>query len=255
MQTVDTTTTRAQEPQQQQQQQRQPEFAPPQQQAPLYPGEGKEKKSRKGLILGVLAAGGVLGILGVLAVVAVGAAIFLFAAGSTSSPEQPVADPPVDPQPAVPQPAEDDLQQPAEGTPEEGSGLLDDIVQERVGDFALQQSDALPVAAGGGAIEARELLYASPDGIEAVHRMIETESPDAADEVLRAQAESYTAEGYRQVEEFEVTGRDDQRIGSGVAFVDPSGEEEAILWTNDVGFFAVIAPEGYGTDFYNNLEY
>jgi hypothetical protein len=58
--------------------------------------------------------------------------------------------------------------------------LLDDIVQERVGDFALQQSDALPVAAGGGAIEARELLYASPDGIEAVHRMIETESPPRA---------------------------------------------------------------------------
>jgi len=59
MQTVDTTTTRAQEPQQ-------PEFAPPQ--APTPPGG--EKKSRKGLILGVLAAGGVLGILGFLALLA-----------------------------------------------------------------------------------------------------------------------------------------------------------------------------------------
>ncbi len=96
---------------------------------------------------------------------------------------------------------------------------------------------------------------ASPDGTEAVHRMIQTESPDAADEVLRAQAESYAAEGYRQEEEFEVTDQDDQRIGSGVTFVDPSGEEEAVLWTNDVGFFAVIVPEGYGADFYNNLEY
>ena len=243
MQTVDTTTTRHEEPQQ-------PEFAPPQ--APTPPGG--EKKSRKGLILGVLAAAGVLGILGFLAVLATVALIFFFAVGSTSG-EQPVADRPADPQPAAPQPAEDDQQQPAEGTAEEGSGLLDDIVQDRVGDFALQQSDALPVAADGGAIEARELLYASPDGIEAVHRMIESESPDAAEEVLRAQAESYAAEGYRQVEEFEVTGQDDQRIGSGVTFVDPSGEEEAILWTNDVGFFAVIAPESYGADFYNNLEY
>ena len=243
MQTVDPTTTRHEEPQQ-------PDFAPPQ--APTPPGE--KKKSRKGLILGVLAAAGVLGILGFLAVLATVALIFFFAVGSTSG-EQPVADRPADPQPAAPQPVEDDQQQPAEGTPEEGSGLLDDIVQDRVGAFALQQSDALPVAADGGAIEARELLYASPNGIEAVHRMIESESPDAAEEVLRAQAESYAAEGYRQVEEFEVTGQDDQRIGSGVTFVDPSGEEEAILWTNDVGFFAVIAPEGYGADFYNDLEY
>ena len=184
MQTVDTTTTRHEEPQQQ------PEFAPPQ--SPTPPGV--EKKSRKGLILGVLAAAGVLGILGFLAVLATVALIFFFAVGSTSG-EQPVADRPADPQPAAPQPVEDDQQQPAEGTPEEGSGLLDDIVQDRVGDFALQQSDALPVAADSGAIEARELLYASPNGKEAVHRMIESESPDAAEEVLRAQAESYAAEG------------------------------------------------------------
>ena len=249
MQTVTTPTPPRQQPE---------DFAPPQ--APAPPGE-KEKKSRKGLILGVLAAAGVLGILGFLAVLATVVLIFFFAIGSTSG-EQP-ADRPVDPQPVAPQPVQDNQQQqqqqqqqqPAEGAPEEGSGLLDDIVQDRVGDFALQQSEALPVAADSGAIEARELLYASPDGTEVVHRMIESESPDAADRVFRAQAESYAAEGYQQVEEFEVTGRDGQRIGSGVAFVDPSGEEEAILWTNDVGFFAAIAPEGYGVDFYNNLEY
>jgi hypothetical protein len=28
-----------------------------------------------------------------------------------------------------------------------------------------------------------------------------------------------------------------------------------ILWTNNDGFYVVIAPEGYGTDFYGNLEY
>lgn len=236
MQTVDKTTRPPQQPD---------GFAPPQ--APTPPGE--KQKSRKRLILGLLAAAGVLGILGFLAVLATVALIFFFAIGSTSG-EQ------ADPQPAAPRPAEDGEQQPAEAAPGEGSGLLDDIVQDRVGEFALRQSDALPVAAGSGAIEARELLYASPDGTEVVHRMTETESPDAADRVLRAQTESYAAEGYRQAEQFEVTDREDgQRLGSGVAFADPSGAEEVVHWTNDVGYFAVTTPEGYGFDFYNNLEY
>jgi hypothetical protein len=225
------------------------DFAPPQ--APTPPG-GKGK-SRKGLVLGVLAAAGVLGILGFLAVLATVALIFFIAIGSTSG--EPAADRPTDSQPAAPRPAEGDQQQQAEGTSGEGSGLLDDIAQDRVGDFALQQSDALAVAVGSGAIEARELLYSSPDGTEVVHRMTETESPDAAGQVLRSQTESYAAEGYRQTQEFEVTNRDGQRLGNGAAFADPSGEEEVVLWTNDAGFFAVVAPEGYGTDFYNNLEY
>jgi hypothetical protein len=234
MQTVDTTTTRAQEPQQQQQ----PDFAPPQQQAPLYPGEGKEKKSRKGLILGVLAAGGVLGILGVLAVLAVGGAIFLFAAGSTSSGEQP-ADQPVD--------------RPV-GEPLSADGSLDGLIQERVGDFALQQSDALPQFVDAGAADAQELLYASPEGVEVVHQMTDWDSPAAADQVFREQTELYASDGYRQAEEFEVTGQEGQQIGSGATLIGSDGEE-VVLWSNNDGFYVVIAPEGYGTDFYQNLEY
>jgi hypothetical protein len=234
MQTVDTTTTRAQEPQQQQ-----PDFAPPQQQqAPLYPGEGKEKESRKGLILGVLAAGGVLGILGVLAVLAVGAAIFLFAVGSTSSGEQP-ADQPVD--------------RPV-GEPLSADGSLDGLIQERVGDFALQQSDALPQFVDAGAADAQELLYASPEGVEVVHQMTDWDSPAAADQVFREQTELYASDGYRQAEEFEVTGQEGQQIGSGATLIGSDGEE-VVLWSNNDGFYVVIAPEGYGTDFYQNLEY
>ena len=134
--------------------------------------------------------------------------------------------------------------------------MLDDIVQGRVGDFVgLRRSGAPPAAAEGGAIEARELLYVSPDGTEVVHRMIESESPDAAEQVLRAQTESYASEGYRQVDGFGVTGGDDRRIGRGVTFVDPSGEDMVILWTNGELFLAVIAPEGICADFYNDLEY
>ena len=229
MQTVDTTTTRPQ------QQQPQPDFAPPQ--APAPPGE-KEKKSRKGLILGVLAAGGVLGILGFLAVLAVGALIFFFAIGSTSG-EQP-ADRPVDPQPV--------------GEPLSADGSLDGLVQERVGDFALQQSEALAWVEDAGATEGRELLYASPEGVEVVHWLTDWDSPAAADRIFRAQAEDFASEGYEQAERFEVTGQEGERLGSGVALAGSDGDE-VVLWTNNDGFYAVFAPEGYGMDFYENLAY
>jgi hypothetical protein len=225
MQTVDTTTTRHEEPQQS-------EFAPPQ--APTPPGG--EKKSRKGLILGVLAAGGVLGILGFLALLAVGAVIFLFAIGSTSG-EQ--SDQPVD--------------RPA-GEPLSADGSMGGLIQERVGDFALQRSEALPQIVNAGAADARELLYASPEGVEVVHQLTDWDSPDAADQMLREQAELYASDGYRQAEEFEVTGQEGQQIGSGTTLIGSDGEE-VILWTNNDGFYVVIAPEGYGTDFYNDLEY
>ena len=229
MQTVDTTTTRAREPLQQ------PEFAPPLQ-APTPPGEEK-KKSRKGLILGVLAAGGVLGILGFLALLAVGAVIFFFALGSTSGEpaDQPVADPPA-------------------GEPLSADGSMGGLIQERVGDFALQRSEALPQIVNAGAADARELLYASPEGVEVVHQMTDWDSPDAADRMLREQTELYASDGYEQAEEFEVTSPEGQRIGSGATLVGSDGEE-VVLWTNNDGFYVVIAPEGYGTDFYNDLEY
>ena len=226
MQTVDTTTTtRAQEPQQQ------PDFAPP---LPA-PAPG-EKKSRKGLILGVLAAGGVLGILGFLALLAVGAVIFFFALGSTSG--EP-ADQPVD------RPVEEPLSE---------DGSMGGLVQERVGDFALQRSEALPQIVNAGAADARELLYASPEGVEVVHQMTDWDSPDAADRMLREQTGLYASDGYRQAEEFEVTSPEGQRIGSGATLVGSDGEE-VVLWANNDGFYVVIAPEGYGTDFYNDLEY
>ena len=227
MQTVDTTTTtRAREPQQQ------PDFAPPQAPAP-----GEKKKSRKGLILGVLAAGGVLGILGFLALLAVGAVIFFFALGSTSSGEQ--SDQPVD--------------RPA-GEPLSADGSMGGLIQDRVGDFALQHSEALPQIVDAGAADAQELLYASPEGVEVVHQLTDWDSPDAADQMLREQTGLYASDGYRQAEEFEVTGQEGQKLGSGATLIGSDGEE-VVLWTNNDGFYVVFAPEGYGTDFYNNLEY
>jgi hypothetical protein len=227
MQTVDTTTTRAQEPQQR------PDFAPPQ--APTLPGEGK-KKSRKGLVVGVLAAGGILGILGILAVLATVALIFFFAIDSTSG-----------------EPADQPVDRPV-GEPLSADGSLDGLIQERVGDFALQQSDALPQFVDAGAADAQELLYASPEGVEVVHQMTDWDSPAAADQVFREQTELYASDGYRQAEEFEVTGQEGQQIGSGATLIGSDGEE-VVLWSNNDGFYVVIAPEGYGTDFYQNLEY
>ena len=223
MQTVDTTTTRPQ------QQPQQPDFAPPQA-PPPPPG-----KSRKGLIVGVLAA---LGVFGFLALLAVGALILFFAIGSTSSGEQP-ADQPVD--------------RPA-GEPLSADGSMGGLIQERVGDFALQHSEALPQFVDAGAADAQELLYASPEGVEVVHQLTDWDSPDAADRMLREQTGLYASDGYEQAEEFEVTSPEGQRIGSGATLVGSDGEE-VVLWANNDGFYVVIAPEGYGTDFYNDLEY
>ena len=159
MQTVDTTTTRHEEPQQ-------PDFAPPQ-----VPPPGEKKKSRKGLILGVLAAGGVLGILGFLALLAVGAVIFFFALGSTSG-----------------EPADQPVDRPVE-EPLSADGSMGGLIQERVGDFALQRSEALPQIVDAGAADARELLYASPDGGEVVHQMTDWDAPEAGDRILGEQTE------------------------------------------------------------------
>ncbi len=240
MQTVDTTTTtRAQEPQQQ------PEFAPPQSPTP----SGGEKKSRKGLILGVLAA---LGVLGFLAVLAVGALVLLFVVGGSTSSDEPV-DRPADSRPVEQQPQQQQQQQPV-GEPLSEDGSMGGLIQERVGDFALQQSEALPQILNAGAADARELLYASPEGVEVVHQMTDWDSPEAADRMLREQTELYASDGYEQAEEFEVTSPEGQRIGSGATLVGSDGEE-VVLWTNNDGFYVVIAPEGYGADFYNELEY
>ncbi len=226
--------------------QQQPDFAPPQ-----APPAGKKKKSRMGLILGGLAAAGILGFL---ALLAVGALILFFAIGSTSR-EQPIVDRPVDPQPVAEddqQPADD--QPPVEEPPAAEDGTPDSLIQDRVGDFALRQDEALPEVEDAGAIEARQVLYASPDGVEVVHQLSEWDSPEAAEQMLREQTESYASDGYEQAAEFEVTGRDGQRWGSGVALADSSGEE-VVLWTNNDAFFVVIAPEGYGADFYDGLAY
>ena len=244
MQTVDTTTTRPQ------QQPQQPDFAPPQAPPPPPPG-----KSRKGLIVGLLAA---LGVLGFLALLAVGALILFFAIGSTTSSGEQPADQPAD-RPVAPQPAaEDDQQQQQQqpvGEPISADGSLDGLVQERGGDFALQHSEALAWVEDAGGTEGRELLYASPaEGVEVVHWLTDWDSPAAADRIFRAQAEYFASEGYEQAEQFEVTGQEGERLGSGVALVGSDGEE-VVLWTNNDGFYAVFAPEGYGMNFYENLAY
>ena len=164
--------------------------------------------------------------------------IFFFALGSPSSGEQP--NQPVD--------------RPA-GEPLSADGSMGGLIQERVGDFALQRSEALPQVVNAGATDARELLYASPEGVEVVHQMTDWDSPDAADRMLREQTELYASDGYEQAAEFEVTGRDGQRLGSGVGLTDPSSGEEVVLWTNGDKAFVVIAPEGYGADFYDDLAY
>ncbi|MEW6638662.1 MAG: zinc-ribbon domain-containing protein, partial [Actinomycetota bacterium] len=96
-------------------------------------------KSRKGLLLGGCAVAGVLGVVGV---ALVGALLFFFVLASEPAPE-PQPEPEPAPQPAPepapePQPEPEPAPQPApEPAPDEGS--LESIVQEQVGDFALQE--------------------------------------------------------------------------------------------------------------------
>lgn len=227
-------------------------YAPQQQSVSAPPSGGR--KSHKGLILGGLAAAGILGFMVVLIL---GAVIFFFAtrpAETTDQPPQPSGENPGTQSPGSEDPGTQapSGEDPAQPPPDTGS--LDDIVQEQVGDFTLQQVDTLPEAVDAGAVDARQMIYASSDGTEVAHDLSVWSSPDEADQMLVSFADNLTSDGAQSVEEFEVTDQDGQQLGRGMALVG-SGGEEIVLWTNDVLFCVIVAPEGYSADFYGGLSY
>jgi hypothetical protein len=225
--------------------QQQPVFTPPQ--APPPGGGG----GRRGLLLGGLAVAGVLGFIMLLVV---GALIYFFATrpASTQPPPQPEGGGEEQPEGGEGQPIVED----GEGQPPPPSGSLDDLIQEQVGDFTLQQIDTLPEAIDAGATDARQMVYASPDGVQVSHNLSAWSSPDVANQNLQGFVESWVNEGFEVAEEFSVTS-DDQQVGSGVALVGEieGTQYELIFWTNDVLFAEVYAPSGYGVDFLNNVPY
>lgn len=219
-----------------------PSFSPPQDPPP---GRGR---SRIGLILGGLAAAAVLGFI---VLVVVGALIFFLVIGSgdqagTDSPENPPSEPSGS-QPSGSEPAPEPSSEPP---PESGS--LESIIPQQVGDFELQQIDTIPEATEAGATDARQMLYASPDGIEASHQVAVYSSPDQAEQPLQGFRDELTSAGYEVVTEEPVTDEQGARLGTVVALM---GETEVILWTNGGVFALVETPEGYAADFYNNLPY
>ena len=190
----------------QQQPQRLPQQSP-RRQSTTPPGREKKKKPRKGLVLGVLAALGVLGFV-----------VVLLAVGGPTTQE------------------------------EEQAG----------GGFALRREEAWPQAEDAGADDARRLTYATPDGTEAVLRVAEWGSPEAAERMLREQAEQlYASDGYHHrlgPDHLEVTGPDGERVGSRASFVGRGGEEEVAVRTDGEAFFATTTPRGHGgADFYDDL--
>jgi hypothetical protein len=57
-------------------------------------------------------------------------------------------------------------------------------------------------------------------------------------------------------DEFPIT-VDDQEVGDAVILTGEieGSEVEVALWTNDVLVGEIVAPAGYGADFFNNLPY
>jgi hypothetical protein len=212
--------------------------------------------SRTGLLVGGCA---VAAVLGILAILAVGAFLFFF----LSRPVAPEPEPQPQPQPEptqvqpTPEPTQPEPTPEPEPEPPSGEGSLDELIQQEVGDFTLQQIEEIPEAIGAGATDARTMVYASPDGVQISHDLTAWTSADVANQQIQAIGEGLTSEGFQQVEEFPVTNQEGQQIGTGVVY---TGEVEgttieAILWSDDVLFCTIFAPEGYSVDFYNNLPY
>ncbi len=231
------------------QQQQQPVFTPPQ--APPSGGGG----SRKGLLLGGLA---VAGVLGFIVLLIVGALIFFLVIGSgeqtgTDSPSNPPSEEPSGSEPSGSEPSgSEPVEEPPPAEPPPESGSLESLIPQQVGDFELQQIEEIPEAIDAGATDARQMLYVSPDGVEALHQLSAWTSADAADQPLQGFTEELTSAGYEVVDEVPLTDDQGNQQGTLVAL---AGETEVILWTNRELFALIETPEGYALDFYENLPY
>ena len=212
--------------------------------------------SRMGLFVGGCA---VAAVLGIIAILAVGAFLFFFLSRPVAPEPEPQPQPTPEPtqlQP-TPEPTQSEPTPEPQPEPQSGGGSLDELVQEQVGNFTLQQIEEIPEAISAGATDARTMVYASPDGVQISHDLTAWTSADVANQQIQAIGEGLTSEGFQQAEEFPVNNEEGQQIGTGVLYV---GEVEgttieAILWSDDVLFCSVFAPEGYSVDFYNNLPY
>jgi hypothetical protein len=199
----------------------------------------------------------VAAILGFLAILVVGALIFFISSRpATTEPDpqqpqpttQPTAEPTTEPSQPEPEP------QP-EPAPEEGS--LDELIQQEVSNFTLQQIEEMPEVIDAGASDARQMVYASADGVELFHYLSAWTSPDVANEVLQGAQDYWVSEeGFQVADEFPIT-VDDQEVGDAVILTGEieGSEVEVALWTNDVLVGEIVAPAGYGADFFNNLPY
>lgn len=227
----------------------QPVSTPPQ--VPPPPGGGWGK----GLLVGGCA---VAAVLGLLVVLTVGALLFFLLSAPATPEPAPQPGQPETTQPETTQPEPEPQPQPEpQPEPPPSTGSLDELVQQQVGNFTLQQIEEIPEAISAGATDARTMTYASADGVQVGHDLTAWAAPDTAEQQIEAVGESLTSEGFQRVEEFPVTDDQGQQIGTGVVF---AGEIqgttiEAILWSNDVLFCSIVAPEGYSVDFYNNLKY
>lgn len=210
------------------------------------------KKSRRGLLIGGLAAAGLLGFL---ALLVVGALVYFFLLGPSPRPE-----PMPQPTPAAqPEPAPSGQQQAPEGqqqqpAPEEGS--LQERVQDQVGDFTLQEVAENPGGIEAGATEALIMGYAGPDGVVVRHTLWAMPSPEEAEATRQTVAQSNVEDGFQVLDEQPVTIEGEQ-VGTVTVL---QGEVEGspltlVLWTNGNIYAGAIGSGDAPTAFYQNVPY
>lgn len=216
-------------------------FTPPQAPPSGIPGGGGR---RKVLVLGGLA---VAAVLGFVALLVVGAVLYFFIFAPEPAPEtQPEPTPQSEPQPE-PQPEPEPNSEPAPG-----GGPLDELVQQQVGNFALQGSAEWPEATQSGATQALAMEYVASDGTPLTHHLAAYGSPEAADQSLRAGVDGLVSAGFQEVKEIPLEGEEGQ-FGTAVLL---QGEIEgtahsAVLWTNGNLDARAIGPGEAAVDFFS----
>lgn len=223
-------------------------FTPPQ--ATPSGGPATGGKSRRGLYLGC----GVAAVLGALAILVVGAGLFFFAFSSGPQP-QPEPTPEPSPEPAPePEPSPEPAPEP-EPSPEPApsSGSLEDLVQDQVGDFALQDIQEDPAVLEAGATQGLVMLYAAPDGTEIIHNLAAFSSPEDANRILQGMVDYLVQEqGFQKLEEIPLEDDQGNQFGSAVLL---QGETEIVVWTNANLFAGAEGPPEAAVEFFSNTPY
>lgn len=200
-----------------------------------------------------------VGVLGLLVVLVIGALIIFFLASGTGGTEpQPNPQPEPNPRPTsqptsqpTPQPTPQPAPQP-QPTPDQGS--LDSVIQRQVGDFELQKTETIPKVIGNGATDARQMIYASSDGVQVLHILTAWSSADVANAQIQPFGQELESQGFKEAQEFPVKDKDGKQIGTGKFYVGDGGEE-VVIWTDDVLFCVIDAPKGYSANFFKGLPY